>query len=637
MDTVEEIKSRLAIDDVVGSYVDLKRSGQSYKGLCPFHQEKTPSFLVTPSRGTYHCFGCGKGGDIFSFVMEMDRTAFPEALTRLATRAGVSLPERQPPAPSFKNKLYEANEAAARFFADTLKSEAGTRARRYLEERRFGPKAIMAFDLGVAPDGREALTMRLRQSGFDDHTLLAAGLNLQTEAGEVRDRFRGRLMFPIRNGAGKITGFGGRALGDAQPKYLNSPQTEIFDKSGVLFGVHRSREAIRQAGKAVLVEGYLDAVRAHVAGHANVVASLGTAVTPQQLSALVRLTDTVVLTLDPDAAGRSAAARTSLDSYASVLRSGGKVLGGSGTLDLRICTLPREYGDPDELIRDHPELWEQAVERSAPALDFYMDQTLETIDRSAGNWRQTAIEKIVPVIKEFGGSADVQPRWVERLSRETGIELGALRQSMRGGGRGVTNGMPRGRDARPIAGAATEAVTAATSRALTTDPREHTEDHLIALLLKLVVVPDEAANLIQVWSFARPEQREIVGALVRWAGRENYDYQMFRNTLSDAAKERADTLLALDEPLPADGRISLAVAYYLARLHLFSVDVQMTRATEAMHDAASEDRTMAMVGLGRLMEERRQTEHELNYLSQVVLRSGGALDQGTMDHEAGSS
>src|SRR5947209_15702706 len=325
VDPVEEIKSRLPIEDLVGRYVDLKRSGASFKGLCPFHQEKTPSFYVNPARGSYHCFGCGKGGDLFSFLMETEHLQFREALEQLAEQTNVQLPDREQARPSLKGKLFEVNEAAARFFADQLQTGAGKRALAYLTERHFGQDAIRLFGLGYAPDSREALLTHLCAAGHDERILLSAGLVLQDDvAGRLRDRFRGRLMFPIRDASGRISGFGGRILGDSQPKYLNSPQTEIFDKSGVLYGVNLAADALRKEKRAVLVEGYLDAVRAHIAGFSWTVASLGPAVTPAQLTTLSRLAPVVILALDPDPAGQAAAARTAIAALAEVTRSRGR-------------------------------------------------------------------------------------------------------------------------------------------------------------------------------------------------------------------------------------------------------------------------------------------------------------------------
>lgn len=627
MDAVEEVKGRLPIEDIVGQYVDLKRSGASYKGLCPFHQEKTPSFYVTPSRGTYHCFGCGKGGDIFSFVMELERLAFPDALSRLAEQAGISLPERDPEKPSLKGRLHEVNEAAARFFAEALRGRVGSTARLYLENRRFGPEAIMDFDLGFAPENRDALTSHLRRAGFDEHLLLAAGLVLQDDTTQqIRDRFRGRLMFPIRDAAGKISGFGGRALADTvQPKYLNSPQTEIFDKSGVLFGVHRARDAIRREGRAVLVEGYLDAVRAHVAGYANVVASLGTAVTTQQLMSLSRLTATVVLALDPDAAGQSAAARTSLDALTALTQARGRQSGSAAALDLRIAELPREGGDPDELIRDHPEKWPDIVTAAIPAFEYFYLQTMRGLDRESDSWRQQAIDRLLPVIGTFAGSVGWQAEWIERLARDTGTEVRALQRALpAGAGRPANNrsrrtGTPTQK--QPRAGSAEEPASAAMHR-LTVDPGRHVEERLLALLVKLLVLPDDARDLLRDWEFEQPDHKDLKNALLAWADNQNYDYDLFRETLEPQLQARADTLLAMNEPLPDDGKVSVAVAYYLARLRLFRIVTQLRRASEMVNQMGSDDSKDAIASVSRLMAERLETEEDLGRLSELAVRSG---------------
>lgn len=627
MEPVEEIKSRLSIEDVVGRLVDLKRSGASYKGLCPFHQEKTPSFYVTPSRGTYHCFGCGKGGDLFSFVMETERLSFPEALRKLADQAGVDLPEREQKAPSLKRQLYAANEAAAHFFLETLRGARGSSARQYLQERRLDAAAVEAFDLGYAPPSRDELARHLRQAGFDDRILLAAGLILQDESGgQARDRFHGRLMFPIRDASGKISGFGGRTLRDAQPKYLNSPQTEIFDKSASLFGIHRAVDAMRASRRAVLVEGYFDAIRAQISGYPYVVASLGTAVTSQQLMALSRLTDTVILALDPDAAGQSAAARTSLAALAEVTRARGRATGAAGALDLRVARLPSGGGDPDELIRDRVDLWEAALAGAVSAFEFYFRQTLASLDRNTEDWRQTAIDRLLPIIQQFAGSAGWQAEWVERLASETGVDPRILQRSMPSAGSGAPEPRRTGRMRGPRT-RETEArsvVSETTARAVTADPALAVERALVALLLTLVVVPDEAARILESTPMDYPVHRAIVDALLRWRANGNFDYEMFRETLPEDVRPAAGELRALEPPPPDDGKVSVAVAYHLARLRQFRVQAQLSRVRDALQDIDPGDRQGTVESLAVLMSERLKIEEELERLSRQAVQSSGA-------------
>ncbi len=613
MDAVEEIKSRLSIEDVVGRTVDLRRSGASLKGLCPFHEERTPSFYVSPARGTYHCFGCGKGGDIFSFVMETGRVAFPEALKELSEQAGVTLPERERQTPSIKNRLYEINAAAVRFFSDELASGHGVRARRYLESRHFGAEAIEMFSLGYAPNGRDGLMTFLKRAGFDEQTALAAGLAISDDAGgPVRDRFRTRLIFPIQDTSGRTLGFGGRALeGDQQPKYLNSPQTEIFDKSTVLFGINLASDSLKSTKQAVLVEGYLDAARAHLAGFSNVVASLGTAVTAKQLTALDRMTEQVILALDPDPAGQSAAARTSLSALAE-LRGQRARANGTTHLQLRIARFPEGAGDPDELIREAPEVWRASIESSIPAFEFYFEQTMSSLDRSNENWKEEAINRLMPPIRQLSESAAWQATWIQRLADAIKIEPQLLLRSMPSA-RHPTSGRAA---ARTGVG---EIVQQTTSHGMSLDSVESKERSLLTLLLKMVILPDETLQRLRGIGFQRPEHAAILDHLLRWQPSQNYDYDYLREDMEESLREYADDLRAQDSPLPDDGKFSVAVDLHLTRIRHANVDVQYRRASKVLEEMAAEDRAAALVRIAELIAERRALDEQLEALS---IRSG---------------
>jgi DNA primase len=609
VDAVEEIKSRLSIEDVVGRTVDLKRSGSSLKGLCPFHEERTPSFYVSPSRGTFHCFGCGKGGDIFTFVMESERTTFPEALNDLAAQAGVSLPAREEQKPSLKKRLYEANEVAARFFSEALASSQGERARRYLEQRHFGADAIVAFTLGYAPNGRDGLVHTLQRAGFDERIALAAGLARQDDSGgKMRDQFYGRLMFPIRDAAGHILGFGARALEEAQqPKYLNSPQTEIFDKSSVVFGVHRAVESIRQSKRAVLVEGYLDAIRAHTTGYPNVVASLGTAVTSKQLSVLDRLTEEVVLALDPDPAGQNAAARTSLAALDELKQSRSRGPDSSSNLVLYVARFPEGSGDPDELIRDHPEVWESAIENRVPLFEFFFGQTMASLDRSKHSWKEEALNRLMPYIQRLSASASGE--YVQRLASETQIPWRDLLRSMPSGR------TPTGRSRPRSASTNTEIVQQITSYGMSIDSVESKERSLLSLLLKIVVIPDDAYEQLNDVTLLRSEHQAILQALLDWRASGNYDYEFLREEMTDEVAAYADGLRAEAVPLPQDDKLSVAVDLHLTRIHQARLDAQYRRAAKVLEDMADEDRVAAVMTLAELMNERRILDQQLEQLS----------------------
>ena len=610
MDAVDEIKSRLSIEDVVGRAVELKRSGSSLKGLCPFHEERTPSFYVSPARGTFHCFGCGKGGDIFSFVMESERTTFAEALSELAGQAGVTLPAREQQKPSLKNRLFQINDAASTFFTQTLASAPGERARKYLIARHFGRDAIDRFALGYAPNGRDGLLHALQRAGFDERIALAAGLVREDESGRgSRDQFRGRLMFPIRDAGGHILGFGARALDeDQQPKYLNSPQTEIFDKSSVVFGLSLAAEDIRQSKRAVLVEGYLDVIRAHVAGYRNVVASLGTAVTPKQLAILDRLTDEIVLALDPDPAGQNAAARTSLSALAEFKQSRSRGGDGTARLDLRIAELPSDGGDPDDLIRERPDVWERAIATAMPAFEFYFRQTMSSLDRSTDAWREEAINRLMPPIRQLSESAAWQATWIQRLATETHIDPQLLLRSMPSG----RTPSGRGRARTPTKNE--ERVQQVTTSGMSLDSIANRERSLLALLLKLVVVPDQAYAQLKDVHLQKSEHQALLQAILDWRQSVNYDYELLRETLDDDIGSLADELRAEPDPLPPDEKWSVAIDLHLARIRQAQLDAQHARAAKLLEDVGPEDRVAAISAVAELTSARYSLHQHLRDL-----------------------
>src|SRR5579859_779899 len=299
-DPIAEIKARLDLVDVVSQRVTLKRAGSTYKGLCPFHSEKTPSFIVFPDKGNYHCFGCGANGDLFSFVMKTENFAFLEALRSLASRAGVEIKSRYSDDASGQRraKLIQLLEQSAVFYQQALRTSDGQAARDYLGGRGLSQATIDRFRLGWAPERWDSLYRFLIERGATPELIVAAGLAAERDTGGYYDRFRGRIVFPIISDRGDLVGYGARTLGDEQPKYLNSPQTELFDKGASLFGVDQAKTSIRATNRVTVVEGYLDVLIAHQFGFTDVVASLGTALTERQVAILKKLTRTVVLALD---------------------------------------------------------------------------------------------------------------------------------------------------------------------------------------------------------------------------------------------------------------------------------------------------------------------------------------------------
>jgi DNA primase len=364
-ETLQAIRDRISIVEVVSTYVSLKRAGRNHIGLCPFHGEKTPSFTVSEERGLYHCFGCGESGSVFTFVMKMERLEFLDAVTQLAKRAGVALPERShdDPAAQRREQLYAANARAERFFQDTLASPAGAGARRYLAERGLRDETVRRYGLGFAPAGGSVLAGWLAKEQVPAALALQAGLLGRADDGRVYDRFRGRVMFPIRDRRGRCIAFGGRTLGADQPKYLNSPETPLFRKGEGLYGVAEARDAIRAADRTVLVEGYMDALVLVQEGVPYTVATLGTALTAAQLRLLQPLGGdhlAVFFFFDGDRAGRQAALRA----FGVCAEAG--VWG-------RAAFLPEGF-DPDSYTRQHGAAATLALLDAAPTLvDFYFD------------------------------------------------------------------------------------------------------------------------------------------------------------------------------------------------------------------------------------------------------------------------
>ena len=401
MTVVDDIKARLDILEVVGQRVPLQRSGRSYKGNCPFHQERTPSFHVFPDRQSWRCFGaCATGGDAIGFVMRSENLEFGEAIRELARRTGVQLQERRES--RVDPTAYEINEAARAYFQRHLASTQGADARAYMEGRGLDRAAADAFQIGLAPSDGESLRGHLVREGFSAAQLVAAGVVREGDDGRQRDLFRGRLMIPIRDSEGRLAGFGGRSLDDSEPKYLNSPQGEVFDKSRILYAMDRARDDIRKNG-AVIVEGYMDAIAAHQAGFRNVVASMGTALTGPQVDAIRRMTGEVTMALDQDAAGQQATLR-SLESSWQIFQSGvarqsrgTTVLQRRDNPEIKVAAMPPGQ-DPDEVIRRSPAEWSRLVDNARPLLEFVISAITVGIDPDRPEGKDGVIRTVYPLI-----------------------------------------------------------------------------------------------------------------------------------------------------------------------------------------------------------------------------------------------
>jgi DNA primase len=405
--------------------VALKRAGTVLKGLCPFHAEKTPSFTVTPDRETWHCFGCGEHGDIFTFLMRRDGLDFREALTRLAEKAGVELSEHSAREDRHKRRLRDALEAAIAWYREVLlQARQAEAARAYLAERGLNEETLDRFGVGYALNNWEAMTKRLRAKGFTDAELTAAGLASPSTRGGVYDRFRGRIIIPIRDASGRPIGLGGRIMPGAEgPKYLNSPATALFDKSRTLYGIDLAKSAIRREKLAVIVEGYTDVMAAHQAGFANVVASLGTALTAGQVELANRYADAVALAYDVDLAGETATQRGLLEELGPVVSK------------VRVIRIPAGK-DPDELIRTDPDQWRQAVADAAELLPYFMQRAAGEVDMRQAQGRSGYTRRMLDLLRRLPDRVE-QDSYVPQLAQLAGIDERVLRDELARGGRPV--------------------------------------------------------------------------------------------------------------------------------------------------------------------------------------------------------
>ncbi len=423
-----EVKSKLSVVDVVGETVALKKAGTTFKGLCPFHGEKTPSFVVTPARESWHCFGCGLGGDIFSFVMQRDGATFPEALRILAGKAGVEIDERTKREDARRARLRQVLDTAIAFYHAVLTgSKAGEHALAYLRERGFTDATIETYQLGWAPAGWDQMARQLRaKRDIREEELVEVGLASPSQRGRgVIDKFRARVIFPIRDQNGHAVGLGGRLLEGEGPKYLNSPATPLFDKSRTLYLIDKAKGPIRKSGQAVIVEGYTDALMAHQAGFDNVVASLGTALTPNQIGLLTRYANRIALAYDVDAAGEKAGT-LGVTALAGLI---GQLQGDDSGVkleDVRVVRLPAGK-DPDEVVREAPADWEAAVTKAKPLVEYLIGHHADRFDLKTSSGRIGFVEAVMPAIKDIADPLR-RDEALQEVRRVSGVEERVLRQ-----------------------------------------------------------------------------------------------------------------------------------------------------------------------------------------------------------------
>jgi len=421
---IDDLRLHANIVQVIQEYVSLKRAGRVYKGLCPFHSEKTPSFQVDPDKGFFYCFGCQKGGDVFNFVELQENVGFADAVKILAQKTGLAMPEPTEDDPSarqdaaVREALLKIHEVAAAFFAEQLTGPAGNRARQQLRDRGISATSIEQLGLGFAPNSRDGLKARLVAQGFSQSLLLQSGLVVQRDTGELLDRFRNRLMIPICRDAGSVIAFGGRAMeADQVPKYLNSPETPIYSKGRTLYGLNLSKAAIRKLGYVVIVEGYFDYAQVHQSQAAPVVASCGTALTPAQAQLLRRFTTRIVLSFDPDTAGQGAAVRSC------------DLLVGEG-FEVNVLVLNKGE-DPDTFIRRNgAEAYRERLRTSRPYLEYLLDQASTGVNFAQDEARRQFLAKMLAVAAKIP-EATARDQFADRIAHKARVTEDVVRAEIR--------------------------------------------------------------------------------------------------------------------------------------------------------------------------------------------------------------
>src|SRR5438045_3715678 len=422
----EKVKQQAEIVRVMGENLPVKKAGKNFRGLCPFHAERTPSFNVHPTKQIYHCFGCGQGGDVFKFVMEMEKCAFPEAIRIGSEKCGIAVPRQKERSPEERKEnqqralLVEMHREAQTFFVKQLEGTLeGKAARAYLEDRGLDKDAIARFGIGYAPSGGDALLRQLK-SKYNEKLLAESGLVSRDQtAGRLFDRFRRRITFPIANESGKIVAFGARALGDDMPKYLNSPETPIYSKSNVLYHMDRAKEGIRRQEFAILVEGYMDAIAVARAGISNVVASCGTSLAEPQIKLLQRFTKRVIVNYDPDMAGQTATER----SLALLLEQ---------DFEVRVLALPpvgNKKADPDLYIREKGAEEYQKRLKEAPSFVDYLIARARQMDLSSGEAKTRAVNFLLPYVQNIPNGI-LRSEWATRIAQHSRLEAPVLRAAL---------------------------------------------------------------------------------------------------------------------------------------------------------------------------------------------------------------
>jgi len=416
-DPVQEIKERLDIVDVIKEYIKLEKTGANYRAQCPFHDEQNPSFFVSPSRQIFHCFGCSAGGDMFEFVKKIEGVEFGDALKILADKAGVELEKQDPRMKTKRNKMQKICELSCQFFEKQLeKSNKGDKVKGYLTGRGITEESIEEWRLGYSPDQWRALLNFLSNKGFKTKNIVKAGVVIKKQDGKTYDRFRGRIMFPVFNLNGEVIGFGGRVFEqDDTAKYMNTPNTLLYDKSKVLYGLNKAKVPIRKEDQAILVEGYTDVILASQAGYENVVATSGTSLTNKQLEILNRYTDNLLAAFDMDIAG-STATRRGID------------MAQEQGFNIKVVPMP-EDSDPADIVSEDKDQWEELVEKADSIIEFYIKNAFSQFDADTPEGKEKIAKRVLPAVKRIPNEI-TKSHWIQELSGRLGVDEKSIQKEL---------------------------------------------------------------------------------------------------------------------------------------------------------------------------------------------------------------
>jgi DNA primase len=524
MNISDEIKSRLDIVEVIRDYIQLKPAGINFRALCPFHREKTPSFMVSPEKQIWHCFGCQEGGDIFSFVMKMEGISFVEALRLLAPKAGVRLESHDPKTASQRNRLLDILELSSKYYYKILtESGQAKAAREYLIERGLTEETIEEWQIGCSPDSWDDLIIFLKSKGYNENEIFLAGMSVKKEGtNRFYNRFRGRIMFPVFDASGNVVAFSARVSPEKEAeekmgKYINSPQTMIYDKSKILFGLDRAKLEIKKQDLAIIVEGQMDVITAHQHGFKNVIASSGTALTAEQVALLKRYSQNIALAFDMDEAGGLAAER----GIAQAMQA-----------EMNIKVIEIAGGkDPDECIKRNPDAWKEAVARAKPMMQYYFDKTFAGLDLDRVEGKREAVKILLPVIAKLGNMIE-RDFWLKKLSQKIDVAENYLREALGDAKRRQSRRGGTPRDANYSDAANNPDISARQSR------EEKLSELLLALMLKFPSLIEYAANYISGDQIEGSVNRCIYRNLIIYYNKtindraqEEINYQDFKNWL----------------------------------------------------------------------------------------------------------